>query len=415
MPVTRDNRATSRAEMGSVTRVADDRPWLLGGARVVSDPERPAVDRGALAIAGPTIVATGPLSRLGERFPDAPVVDHPDATVLPGMVNAHVHLAFDVTADPIPTLTAGYRDALRATIAANAAALLDEGVTTARDLGDRDGLVAEYRDAVAGGLAVGPRMLVAHEPLTPPGGHCWFLGGEVDGPEAIRAAVADRAERGADWIKVMAGGGMMTPSSRPIWSDQFSGDELAVVVDAARDAGLPVAAHAHGTDTMALCARVGVDTIEHGSWRTGPTVSPRHFDARPDVAAAIAAAVSALVPTRARGWRTWEASDRDGLLARLAWNDDHGIDMVVGTDAGVGQGFFDDIVETLMLYRAAGFSPARVLAMATTRAADTLGRPDLGRLVPGAPADVLVVGGDPTVDLESLRDVRLVVAAGRVR
>ena len=138
----------------------------------------------------------------------------------------------------------------------------------------------------------------------------------------------------------MAGGGMMTPTGAPIWENQFSGDDLALVVDAAREAGLPVAAHAHGTDTMATCARAGVDTIEHGSWRTGPTVDPPRFDVRPEVATLIAGAGVPLVPTRARGWPTWAPGDRDGLLARLAWNAERGVEMIVGT-SGIGFMMFD--------------------------------------------------------------------------
>jgi imidazolonepropionase-like amidohydrolase len=121
------------------------------------------------------------------------------------------------------------------------------------------------------------------------------------------------------------------------------------------------------------------------------------------------------VPTRARGWRSWRPeADLDGLLTRLAWNAERGIRMVVGTDAGAGPGVFDDVVDTLTLYRAAGWSDAAVLAMATTDAAAVLGLGDrVGRLAPGYGADLLAVDGDPTRDVEALRRLRLVVAGGR--
>jgi imidazolonepropionase-like amidohydrolase len=331
------------------------------------------------------------------------------------LINAHVHLAFDVSCDPVPALERGDAATLRATIARQALELLDEGVTTARDLGDRDGLVAEFRDGVAAGTQIGPRMLTAGAPLTSPRGHCWFLGGEVAGEAEIRAAVEQRAARGADWIKVMAGGGRLTPLAAPVWESQFSERELEVVVAAAREVGLPVSAHAHGTDTMRLCARAGVTTIEHGGWLTGPTAEPRCYDPRDDIAALIATAGVAVVPTRARNWRNWPPeAGLHGLLERLAWMDRHGIQLVAGTDAGVGRGFFDDFVETLTLYRAAGWSTPRVLAMATTLAASALGLGErTGQLKPGFDADLLVVTGDPLTDLESLRNVQCVLAAGR--
>ncbi|GAA4772716.1 amidohydrolase family protein [Actinomycetospora chlora] len=388
------------------------RPRLLVAARVVPAPGEPAIAPGAVLVDGPTIAAVGPPDALAAARPDAERVDLAGATLVPGLVNVHVHLAFEPERDPVTPPPERPTPDLAAAVARNALRLLDEGVTTARDLGDRDGVVAAWR---ASG-APGPRVLTSRTPLTSPGGHCWFLGGEVRGD--VRDAVRHRADQGADWIKVMAGGGMLTPSSPRPWESQFDDAALAALLAAAREVGLPVAAHAHGTATMAACARAGVDTIEHGGWLAGPGPSPGAApatDPRPEVADAIAASGAVLVPTRARGWRTWPPeADRDGLLARLAWNASRGIRMVVGTDAGAGPGVFDDVVDTLTLYRAAGFPDAAVLAMATTEAAAVLGLADrIGRLAPGYAADVLAVDGDPTRDVEALRRLRLVVAAGR--
>lgn len=388
---------------------------MITAARVIPAPTAPVLAPGAVLVSDKTISAVGSPTEIHRASPGARRLDFPDATLLPGLINAHVHLAFDVSRDPIPALQHGDTPTLRATIARQALELLDEGVTTARDLGDRDSLVAEFRDAVAAGTQVGPRIVTAGAPLTSPQGHCWFLGGEVNDITAIRAAVKERAARGADWIKVMAGGGRMTPAAAPVWESQFSERELAVVVAAAQEVGLPVSAHAHGTDTMRLCARAGVTTIEHGGWLTGPTADPRCYAPRDDVAALIADAGVTVIPTRARNWRKWPPdAGLDGLLQRLAWMDGHGIQLIAGTDAGVGRGLFDDFVETLTLYQAAGWSHRRVLAMATTLAATTLGLGDrTGQLLPGYDADLLVVGGNPLVELESLRDVRCVLAAGR--
>jgi imidazolonepropionase-like amidohydrolase len=141
-----------------------------------------------------------------------------------------------------------------------------------RDLGDRGGLAVAFREAINAGELVEPRILAATAPLTPPGGHCWFLGGEVAGAEQFRQRIHHNAAAGADVIKVMVSGGSMTPGGAQMWQPQFSTTELRSVVEEAHRLGLPVAAHAHGTSSIRICVDAGVDTIEHCTWLTGPGV-----------------------------------------------------------------------------------------------------------------------------------------------
>jgi imidazolonepropionase-like amidohydrolase len=264
-------------------------------------------------------------------------------------------------------------------------------------------------------------VLTALSPLTPPGGHCWFLGGEIDtgGDDAervIRAAVAERADAGADVIKIMASGGNLTPAGAPMWQSQFTERDLAVVVAAAHERGLPVAGHAHGVEAMGRCARAGVDTIEHGSWRAEPDVDGEvRSELSPEVADLIAASGATMVPTRARGWETWPAEAGLELqLAKYAFDAEHGIPLIAGNDAGVGLDFFDDLVDAITLFEAAGWSRAQALATATTRAAAALGQAHhIGRLEVGHSADLVVLDADPLADLHALRKVRLVVVRGR--
>lgn len=144
--------------------------------------------------------------------------------------------------------------------------LPDGGVTTARDLGDRGGLGVDVRDGLETGVIGGPRLLVAGAPLTPPGGHCWLLGGEVDpSPAPLRAAVRARAAQRVDVVKVMASGGQSTAGGAAMWEPQFDRDSLRVIVDEATRRGLPVAAHAHGADSIADAVAAGVTTVEHCS------------------------------------------------------------------------------------------------------------------------------------------------------
>ncbi|ANY08312.1 hypothetical protein AFB00_20815 [Pseudonocardia sp. HH130630-07] len=186
-------------------------------------PDRPVLDNAAVYVGEDgTIRDVGPEPLLYRRYPDVRRTAFPDATMLAGLINAHVHLAFDATPDPVATLRGGDPAAVRHIVAAHARELLDSGITTARDLGDRDGIVGRVRDEIAAGEAVGPRVLSAFAPLTSPQGHCWFLGGEVRDATQIRELIDRQADRGADLVKVMAGGGRLTPSAAPVWESQFT-------------------------------------------------------------------------------------------------------------------------------------------------------------------------------------------------
>ena len=401
-----------------------DTAMLVSGRQVISDPERAPLPAAAVLVRGDAILAVGPTMELAAAAPSAQRLDFPDATILPGLINAHLHLCFDVTTDPRVALEAHDLGAVRATIARNARTVLDGGVTTARDLGDLGGLVAQFREQVDDGMALGPDLLTARSPLTPPGGHCWFLDGELDttptgaiqARRIITEAIERLAEQGADVVKVMASGGNLTPAGAPMWKSQFSQHDLDLIVAAAHERGLPVAGHAHGTDAMARCARAGVDTIEHGSWRGEPGPDGAlTYDCSEGVAELIAASGAAIVPTRSRGWTTWPPEAQlEVQLAHLAWADQHGITMIAGNDAGVGQGRFDDLVDAISLFGAAGWTPQRALAAATTRAAAVLGQDQrIGRLAPGYRADLLITDRDPLTDLRALRTVRSVIAGGR--
>ncbi|MCX4776806.1 amidohydrolase family protein [Streptomyces sp. NBC_01264] len=369
---------------------------------------------------GAVLVRDGIITAVGLRADieaqagsDEPRQDFPDSTLLPGLIDAHVHLVFDAGADPVATMQEASDEDLLEGMRKRADQLLATGVTTARDLGDRGGLALRLAQEIAAGTATGPRIIGAGAPVTPPGGHCWFLGGEVSNADEARALVRRNVAAGAKVVKVMAGGGGLTKGGAPSWKSQFGADELAVVVEEAHQAGLKVAAHAHGTDAITDAVAAGVDTIEHCTWMTEDG-----FDLREDVLAQIIEKGIYVCPAVSPHWRMLprffgeeKAAAMFALVQRMA---EAGARLIAGTDAGVQRAGFDGIVGALGFYEHLGVSRDRILAMATTEAAAALGVGDqTGRIAPGYSADLLLVDGNPLEELSALSAVRAVFTNGR--
>ncbi|WP_425839731.1 amidohydrolase family protein [Streptomyces fractus] len=386
---------------------------LITAAQVLAGPDRHAVADAAVLVRGGVIARVGPRAEVERQaHPDEPRLDFPSGTVLPGLIDAHVHLCFDAGPDPVATLQEQDDEALFAAMAGRARQLLSAGVTTARDLGDRNGLAVRLAQDIKEGSAVGPRVVPAATPVTPPGGHCWFLGGEVSGPDEVRQLVRRNAEGGAQVIKVMATGGGLTKEGAESWESQFSDEELAALVDEAHRAGLPVAAHAHGADGITAAVAAGVDTIEHCTWMTADG-----FEVREDVLAQIIERNIYVCPTVGPHWRMlpkfFGAERAEAMFDAVRRMAEAGARLIAGTDAGVQRAGFDGLPAGLTFYEHLGLPNDRVLAMATTEAARALGLDETtGQLTPGYTADVLVVDGDPLTDLGALQSVETVIAAG---
>ncbi|MEV4649014.1 amidohydrolase family protein [Saccharopolyspora sp. NPDC049357] len=390
---------------------------ILSADRLLPGPSGQVVDDGALLIEGDRIAAIGRRADVEIQAPAGTEHRRLDgATLLPGLINAHVHLAFDSSADPVTAVQEACDEELRAGMRERAQAALRSGCTTLRDLGDRGGLAAQLRDDIKRGDVPGPRILASGPPLTTPGGHCHFLGGEVDGPADIRQRVRELAELGVDFIKIMASGGQLTPGSPPMWQSQFNASELKTVVDEASRLGLPVAAHAHGTEAITDSVHAGVTTVEHCTWVAGEGQEIRRDE---QVARLMASSEIAACAASSRNWRGIidkmgkEAAEK--IYGRLPWMDALGVPLITGTDAGLPRSPFDDLPGALQLYTYLGFEAADVLEMATTGTATALGLAErTGRLAAGLDADVLAVDGDPRDDLAVLSAVRLVAARGVV-
>ncbi|GAB3484448.1 amidohydrolase family protein [Amycolatopsis cihanbeyliensis] len=387
---------------------------LISAGQVLPGPAGRRVLDGAVLVRDSAIVAVGDRAEVGRLAgADAERRDFPDATLLPGLIDCHVHLAFDASPDPVAAVQGHDEATLFEEMAARARRLLDTGVTTVRDLGDRDGLAVRLRESIAEGRLPGPRVLAATAPLTVPDGHCWFFGGVVDGKDAIRTMVRRNAAAGADVIKVMATGGGLTKGGAAIWESQFSAEELRCVVAEAHDVGLPVASHAHGSEGIAASVAAGVDTIEHCTW-----MAEGGFDVREDVVAEIAARGIHVCPGASPNWRGF--AERFGqerameIFGRVRWMAEQGVRLIAGTDAGVPRAVFDNLTGSLEFFDFLGFELDRILELATVDAATGIGLGDsTGRLAEGYRADLLVVEGDPLTELDALREPVLVLAAGR--
>jgi imidazolonepropionase-like amidohydrolase len=377
-------------------------PRVITGEQTVAD--------GAVVIGDSAIDWVGPASALPAQYAARPRTDHPGSTILPGLIDSHVHLGFDGGLDPVGRMRAETDEQQLVLMLHSARELLGVGVTTARDLGARAYLDIVVRDAIAAGLARGPRMVVANRPVTVTGGHCWFMGGEADSEDDLRRIVRTHHKHGADLIKVMATGGFMTSGSAP-WYAQFSPEQLAVVVAEARRLDKRVAAHAHGVEGIRRAVEAGVTTIEHCSWVT--ETNERHFDER--VAAQIAERGIFVCPTiNVNAPYIAELTGRT-VGENVRKMRDAGVRIIAGTDAGINNNPHHQYAGGLYaMATLLGFQPAEVIAMATTEAAEALGLSAVtGRLAPGYDADLIVVDGDPLDDIAALGRLRRVIARGR--
>jgi imidazolonepropionase-like amidohydrolase len=384
-------------------------------------PIEPAV----LVVEQGRVLSVGRPSEVAEP-PAATRTAYPGCTLVPGLIDAHVHLVFSASGNPLADLQAEDDLALVSRAIHNAQTALRAGITTVKDLGGRGGVTLAVRQAIAQGLLPGSRVLAAGAPITTSGGHCYWLGGEADGVDEVRTRVRQLHHEGVDLIKVMASGGGMTAGSN-LGAAQYTVVELTALVEEARRLGKTVAAHAHGTAGIAAAVAAGVQTIEHCSW-VAPDGSPDvAYDER--VAAQMTERGIFLVPALSGGVRNLRADPahltprqragrarRPLVIAAHRRSLELGVELAAGTDAGAGRTTMASLPHELRVYQEyLGLSPAQCLRAATLNAARSAGvEADLGTLQPGRRADFLVVPGNPLADLTALEHPRAVYQDGRL-
>ena len=357
----------------------------------------------------------------------AQVREMPGCTILPGLIDAHVHLNFPADGTSLEETMTEHEGVLVATSAFTASQALRAGITTVRDTGSVQGSVFDLRRALDLGYGTGPRILACGQPITITGGHTWYLGGEADGVDGLRKKVRSMVKLGADAIKVMAsGGGTLGTMS---WLPSFRAEELAALVDEAHRLGRKITAHCLCAEAISMAVDAGFDQLEHASFIVDPAAN-QVFDPRvADKVAAAGVAVTTTLAVSGFAVSTMVAKDnrtpaeeafldqwrrmRDANVAQFDQMRQAGVRFVAGTDAGWRFTRFDGLTEELELMQQGGMSALDAISAATGTSAAVLGIEDsAGTLRSGRPADVLVVGGDPVQDLSALHDVRLVLQGG---
>jgi len=392
----------------------------LKAGLTLDDPPKPPLPLRAVLVSGRKILDICGASDIPAS---ARVVDLGDATLLPGLIDAHVHLTLCGCPTPRQTMMREDRDTLLLRAAENARMLLLAGITTARDCGDRDAVTFALRDAIESGVVAGPRLLLCGSPLTSPRGHCYFMGGEVEGAASITRAIRTRAQLGADFIKVMATGGGLTPGTDSL-SLQFSADDIALIVAQADRHGLYVAAHAHSGASIRISVEAGVRTIEHCSF-----VQHGRVAADPEVVRAMSARNVVAVPTNIPAALAIQNGRTLGLAKQVDMASGDflegrrmatqqliagGVRVIAGTDAGATGVAFDALAGEMELMREAYGSALQAIASATSLSADSLGLSEVGRIRPGFDSDLIAVRGNPAHNIALLREPIFVMSKGTI-
>jgi imidazolonepropionase-like amidohydrolase len=404
------------AQADSVVVTADRMIDVLAG-RVIDEPVIVITDGRIVSVTG-----------RGDARPAIPAgarrIDMPGMTLLPGLIDMHVHLDSSPLFGPYQMLE--HTDQFGTVLGVgHARDMIEAGFTTVRNVGSDNYADIAYREAIDAGLMAGPRIVAAGYAIGATGGHCdeTFLPpsyhatnpGVGNGPQELRVRVREMRRYGAEVIKICATGGVFSRNTEP-GQQQLSEEEMRAVAEEAHQWGLRVAAHAHGAAGIRAAIRAGIDTIEHaslidaegirlarerGTWLVMDIYNSEYTQAH--------GAENGILPDNLRKDREIAQAQRDNFRAAHA----AGVHMAFGTDAGV----FPHALAAQQFHWMVeyGMTPMEAIQSATRNAGQALGREaDVGAIAPGRYGDIVAVAGDPLANIRLLEHVQVVIKSGGV-
>lgn len=360
------------------------------------------------------ILAVGPEAI---SFEADEVIDGQGFVAMPGLFDMHVHLCMDGVADPFTQI---FRDSEGdATLRSlkNARKQLESGVTTVRSLGAKYDTDLALRNAIAAGMVDGPTIYGSGQPIVMTGGHGYVLATEADGVDEVRKAARQQLKKGADVLKLMATGGVMTPGVDP-GSPQLSEDEMRAAIEEAKHTGKTTAAHAQGTIGIQNAIRAGITSIEHGIYlddetielmvRYGtvlvPTLVAPYYIVKNGLEAGIPAhAVKKATTCMEAHLESFKKAVQAGVM------------IATGTDAGTPFNLHGDIATELKIMHECGMKVRDIITAATLNSAKTLNIEDItGSIEKGKVADIVLFAEDPENDIEAFKKVTHVFKSGKL-
>ena len=407
---------------------------MFAAARVANEAVDGWLSDHAVIVEGEKISSVIPKSQLpGDIAENAELIDLGDVSLLPGLIDAHCHMHCSATVDAqqlamsedTPVLT------MRAVTAMRKALLA--GTTTIRDLGSPNDVAFPVRAAVESGAIPGPRMLLAGTPITITAGHCWFFGTEADSTDDVISAVRTQVRLGANVIKMMATGGMFTPTANPR-RPQYSVETLAAAVSEAERSGVQIVAHTLAADGVQNCVEAGIHQLIHARWYDQDPDADG-LDYRPDVVKRMADQGQWVDPTIGHHLLGNEARSDGGApdavphwavsskvipdsehIALLGKMDEAGVRFTAGLDMGMPHGFHDLSAANAWSYvEDLGWSTWRAIYTSTAGTAEGVRVGNIaGRIKPGMVADLAAFDGDPAKNIRHMHIASSVVKSGRL-
>lgn len=377
---------------------------IITGAGDVMDP-------GWVMVENDTIRGVGPMTTPCLET-DAHETDLSGRTMMPGMIDCHVHLVMDGSPDPTAPLMAMDDATAAILMMTHARQTLNAGFTTVRDLGCLNHVGLRVRDAINQGLIKGPRILCAGQMICMTGGHGWQIGREADGPEEVCKEVRAQIKAGVDVIKLMATGGICTRGVEP-GQTQYSFEEMRAGIIEAHKAGIPAAAHAQGLEGVKIALKAGIDTIEHGMNLDDEAIDMMCKNHVP------------LIPTLAAGACIIRNGRQSGIPSFIVEKSERhrqerihscihacraGVTIALGTDAGTPFNLHGNNAAELSELAETGMNPHDIVLAATGNAARAIGISHItGTLAPGMQADFLILKHNPLENIQVLLDRRTIL------